>query len=63
MVCIDGPVEVRHVNLYVIGSEGLCVCHACEMQIVEFVRDLINLGARSRKLGWKMAQKIKIDAK
>lgn len=32
------PGEIRNVDLYVIGSEGLNVCHKCEMKTVEFVR-------------------------
>jgi hypothetical protein len=33
---------VRHIDLYVIGSEGLWVCHACEMKVVEYVRGLMH---------------------
>jgi hypothetical protein len=42
MVCREDNVEVRHIPLYVIGSEGLVVCHACEMKVVEFVRSLMR---------------------
>jgi hypothetical protein len=41
MLCHSSPVEVRHINLYIIGSEGLYACHSCEMQIVEFARNLM----------------------
>ncbi len=33
-----GEHALRHVNLYISGSEGLEVCHNCEMEIVEYVR-------------------------
>jgi len=30
--------ETRYIDIYVFGSEGLRVCHSCEMEIVNFVR-------------------------
>ena len=40
MMCHEmGP--VRHIALYVVGSEGLFVCHDCEMVLVKVVRALI----------------------
>ena len=39
MMCgCDKP--TRYIDLYIIGSEGLRVCHSCEMEIVEFCRKL-----------------------
>ena len=32
--------EVRHVNLFVFGSEGLWICHDDEMKLVEFARQM-----------------------
>ena len=32
--------ETRYVDLYVAGSEGLRICHACEMRVVEFIQGL-----------------------
>ena len=32
--------ETRFICLYVFGSEGLTVCHTCEMKLVEFARQL-----------------------
>jgi len=32
--------ETRFISLYVFGSEGLRVCHECEMKLVEFARQL-----------------------
>jgi hypothetical protein len=49
MLCHSAPVEVRHINLYIIGSEGLYACHSCEMQVVEFARNLMLENGR-RKL-------------
>jgi len=39
MMCHKAPVEVRHINLYVIGSEGFYCCRACEDKILEFIRE------------------------
>lgn len=47
---------VRHVNLYVEGSEGLWICHQCEMMLVTHIRDM-RLLAGSVKLRIIQAQK------
>jgi hypothetical protein len=47
MICRD-ITEIRHISLYVVGSEGLDVCHSCEMNIVHFVRDLIYDKAKKK---------------
>lgn len=31
--------EVRHINLYPTGSEGLLCCSDCENKLLEFVRE------------------------
>lgn len=43
----------RHVNLYVIGSEGLVVCHTCEMEVVSFVQIVKRIGAIGKRTGYK----------
>jgi len=48
MVCHKNK-EVRYISLFVIGSEGLLVCHDCEMLIVEFVRKLMSENLEARK--------------
>lgn len=40
MICHTSPIEVRHINLYTVGSEGTYACHNCEMKIVDFIRTL-----------------------
>ena len=32
--------ETRFFSLYVFGSEGIYLCHSCEMKVVEFIREL-----------------------
>ena len=36
---------VRNVNLYVNGSEGLDICHECEMRLVTYIRSMRELAA------------------
>lgn len=38
MICHKAETELKYLDLYVIGSEGLVVCHHCEMELVEIVR-------------------------
>ena len=40
--------EVRYIDLYVIGSEGLHVCHDCEMEVVSAVKGIANRKSRER---------------
>ena len=40
MLCHTSSVEVRHINIYIVGSERLYACHGCEMKLVEFARNL-----------------------
>ena len=40
--------ETRHINLYVSGSEGLIICHPCEMSLVQHVRDVMNIAGRAK---------------
>ena len=42
MLCHSSPIEVRHINLYTVGSEGTYACHECEMKLVEFARNLLQ---------------------
>jgi hypothetical protein len=48
MTCCKNK-EIRHINLFVFGSEGLLICHECEMKIVEFVRQLTSENINNKK--------------
>ena len=37
MMCLKNPVEVRHINLYLTGSEGFFCCKNCENEVLEFI--------------------------
>lgn len=41
--------EVRHINLYVWGSEGLWACHECEMVLVYTCASMTLQALRRRK--------------
>jgi len=60
MIC-DDPNElcVKHFDLYIIGSEGLNVCHECEMKIVNYVRDLKSIAAKSKLIGVKIGRRMR----
>ena len=47
MICSDN-VNVRNVNLFIIGSEGLEICHACEMDLVTHIRAMRNMVNRGK---------------
>ena len=48
MLCHSSPIEIRHINLYTIGSEGTYVCHECEMKLVEFACSLSQENGRRK---------------
>lgn len=52
--------DLRHINLYVTGSEGLDICHDCEMRLVEFVRALKSIAARATLRAYKLARAVNI---
>jgi len=41
MICHE-TTNVRHINLYPIGSEGLDCCKTCENKVIELVRELMR---------------------
>jgi hypothetical protein len=53
MICRNDKEETRHISLYVIGSEGLDICHECEMRIVEFARELMGEELNKKLNEWK----------
>lgn len=48
MIC-HGTADVRHINLYPTGSEGLDCCRTCEKRLLEFVRKIMREAAEIRK--------------
>ena len=56
MLCHSSPIEVRHINLYTVGSEGTYACHECEMKLVEFARSLSQENGK-RKLQARLTQR------
>lgn len=41
--------EVRWKNLYLIGSEGINICHPCEMDLLAYLRKKSNEFAIAKK--------------
>lgn len=57
-ICGGTVPEIRNINLYIIGSEGLNICHECEMQIVESIRSMIRTATKCWMLGYKAAKEV-----
>jgi ribosome-binding protein aMBF1 (putative translation factor) len=41
-------VEVRRIDLYVIGSEGIDVCHDCELILVDTARNFSLIATKAK---------------
>lgn len=41
--------ETKFFPLYVFGSEGIVLCHECEMEVVEFIREKSSENLRKKK--------------
>ena len=52
MVCNEEEL-VRYIDLYIVGSEGLVICHGCEMIVVEQTQTLRRLMRSSFQRGYK----------
>ena len=50
--------ECKHLSLYTIGSEGTWICNSCELATVEFLRALIRIAGKSRKIGYANAKAV-----
>ena len=56
MLCHDIK-KVRHINLYVVGSEGFYICKECETDILlPFIRDVIAKRMLRKKEAFKKAR-------
>lgn len=49
--------RIRNINLYVTGSEGLNICHACEIILVNTIRHMMEVSARAKIIGYKLGKK------
>jgi hypothetical protein len=51
MMCRLCPSDepTRNINIFPFGSEGLEVCHTCEMKLVAYVRDLAYKNSLRKK--------------
>ena len=57
MMCLKDKEKVRYIDLYIIGSEGLYICHDCEMEIVEFVRQKRVVSGKDKIINYKLNKK------
>lgn len=47
--CDLDTATTRHIDLYVNGSEGLNLCPACELELVQAARDILRRRLRERR--------------
>ena len=51
---------VRHVNIYINGSEGTFLCHSCYMELVEIVRERKRASFKKKMDAYKASRKKKM---
>ena len=39
-ICLTEADETKHLPIYITGSEGIEICHDCEMALVEHIRSM-----------------------
>jgi len=54
-VCGKEDKECRFLPLYIDGSEGMYICNACEMVVVELIRGMCRVAYRAKLVGYKRA--------
>lgn len=45
--------ECRHFDLYVFGSEGVSLCHGCEMLVNSFIEMMSRHRMRLHAMSWR----------
>ena len=54
MMCHTSVVEVRHIDIYVVGSEGLYICKRCEKDVLlPFIRETMRKNMLLKKERFK----------
>lgn len=48
-MCLETKEKTTHFDLYISGSEGVRLCHDCEMLIVEYIRESARDAFRKRR--------------
>lgn len=48
-VCQGEQVMIRNVDICVIGTEGLNICHPCEMDLIHHLRDISFQNSERKK--------------
>ena len=49
------PEDVKHLALYVIGSEGVYACLECRQALTDCARHLMHMAGKGRMQGYKAA--------
>lgn len=51
--------ELRHFDIYAFGSEGIRVCHGCELGLVSYCQEQSRAALRRRKAEHKRSREAK----
>lgn len=52
------PGDLTHLNIYVVGSEGVDVCIGCRQVLTEVLRGMMRVNASGRKRGYLAAKQV-----
>lgn len=55
-LCWNECAEIKHLALFVIGSEGVDACLSCRIALTEVARSMMSAATRGRKQGYKAAK-------
>jgi len=54
-ICNQESKELKHLSIYVFGSEGISIWLNCRMAVTEFVRQLCSVVSVTKKVSYKAA--------
>ncbi len=48
-ICFSEVERTEHLSIYINGSEGADLCHACKLDLTDHLRRIRNVAARAKK--------------
>jgi len=56
MIC-NRDRAIKHLDLCVMGSEGLRICQQCEIELVHHIQSMMRIATTAKMEGFKQARK------
>lgn len=56
-ICRTKEEEVKHLPLYISGSEGLEICHGCEMVLIDIIIGMVSVVSHCKRSLYKEMHK------